>query len=499
MVPGKPTKTRVTPVEPVEGRAEAKGKSTARNTSPTQSGTDVLTRLQWIGRRAKERPQEQLTNLLSHIKVPLLREAFQRLRKDAATGIDKVTWAEYSERLDERLADLEGRVHRGSYHPQPVRRVHIPKGDGRTRPLGVPALEDKLVQQAARMVLEPIYEAMFVGFSYGFRPGRSAHDALDALATAIGRKVNWVLDADIQSFFDTIDHGWMQQFLEHRIGDSRMVRLVMKWVRAGVMEDGKLSDVEAGTPQGGVISPLLANIYLHYAFDLWVQKWRKTEAHGEVYVVRYADDVVMGFEVDEDARAMRTALAERLVRFGLALHPDKTRVLEFGRYARERRERRGLPKPETFDFLGFTHIAGTSRRGTFQLQRRTSRRRRRAKLASLKQEIDRRRHAPVAEQHRWLCSVLRGHYQYFAVPTNYRALSSFWHELGWTWHRSLQLRSQRGRWSYVHWGHFERRFPLPEPQILHPWPTERFACRTTRGGSPVREIRSPGSVRGAAR
>ena len=477
MVPGKPTKTRVTLVEPVEGKAEAEGKSTARNASPTQGGKDALTYLQWIGTRAKEKPEEQFTNLLSQVKAPLLKEAFHRLRKDAAPGIDGVRWAEYADGLDDRLLDLQDRIHRGSYHPQPVRRVHIPKGDGRTRPLGIPSLEDKIVQQAARMVLEPIYEAMFVGFSYGFRPGRSQHDALDALAEAIARKVSWVLDADIRSFFDTIDHGWMQKLLEHRIGDSRMVRLVMKWVRAGVMEEGELREVKEGTPQGGIISPLLANIYLHYALDLWACQWRKRHARGEVYVVRYADDVVMGFQLEQDAHAMRAALSARLGEFGLELHPDKTRVLRFGRYAREQAERHGEGKPATFDFLGFTHIAGTNRRGGFQLRRRTSRKKRRAKQAQLKEECRRRRHDPVPDQHKWLCSVLRGHYQYYGVPTNCRALASFHHAVYWTWHRWLQRRSQKAAWTLDKLRTFDARFPLPRPRIVHPWPTERFACR----------------------
>jgi len=352
MVPKKPGKTRVTRVDSVEGRAATEGKSTAGNAHWAQDQASVLTKVQGIGKRAKERPKEQFTTLLCHVKVPLLREAYQRLRRGAAAGVDEVTWEEYGERLDERLCDLQDRVHRGSYHPQPVRRVYIAKGDGHMRPLGIPALEDKIVQQAARMVLEPIYETMFVGFSYGFRPARSTHHALDALAVAIQKKVSWVLDADIRSFFDTIDHGWMQKFLEHRIADKRMVRLVMKWMRAGVMEEGELHEVEKGTPQGGVISPLLANIYLHYVLDLWVLSWRKTQARGEVYVVRYADDFVMGFQYEQDATAMRQAVAERLAKFGLELHPEKTRVLQFGRYAREDRERRGLGKPETFDFLG---------------------------------------------------------------------------------------------------------------------------------------------------
>jgi RNA-directed DNA polymerase len=482
MVPGKSAKTDPgaemrLPVESMEGRAEAEGKSTGRNASLAQDSKDAVTHLQWIGKRAKEKPKEQLTNLLSHVKAPLLNEAFHRLRKDAATGIDGVTWAEYANRLDERLLDLQDRIHRGNYHPQPVRRVHIPKGDGRTRPLGVPSLEDKIVQQAVRMVLEPIYEAMFVGFSYGFRPGRSQHDALDALATAIGRRVSWVLDADIRSFFDTIDHGWMQRFIEHRIGDRRMVRLLMKWLHAGVMEDGQLREVAEGTPQGGIISPLLANIYLHYALDLWVCQWRKKQARGEIYIVRYCDDFVMGFQYEQDAIAMRAAVADRLAKFGLELHGEKTRVLQFGRFAAEERRRNGLGKPETFEFLGFTHIAGKSRRGVFQLHRRTSRKKRRAKLSRLTEECRRRRHHDVAEQHAWLSAVLRGHDQYYAVPTNYRALASYHREVEQIWHRSLQRRSQRARWTVLRWKGFRRRFPLPSPRIIHPWPTDRFACR----------------------
>lgn len=477
IVPKKRAKTWVTPVERAEERPEAEGKSIARNTSPAQKGKDVLTTLRWIGERAKSKPTEQFTNLLCHIKAPLLKEAYSRLRKQAASGVDEVTWLEYGERLDERLLDLEGRIHRGSYHPQPVRRVHIPKGDGRTRPLGIPTLEDKVVQQAARMVLEPIYEATFIGLSYGFRPGRSQHGALDAITTAIEKKVSWVLDADIQSFFDTIDHGWMQKFLEHRIGDTRMVRLIMKWMRAGVMEDGELRAVKEGTPQGGIISPLLANIYLHYAFDLWAVQWRKRHARGEVYAVRYADDILMAFQHEQDARAAREALSERLAKFALQLHPEKTRVIQFGRFASEKRERRGLGKPETFDFLGFTHIASVDRSGKFQLKRRTSRKKRRAKLAALKEECRRRRHTDVTAQYRWMSSVLRGHDNYYAVPTNMRALQQFHRAAAWIWHRSLQRRSQRAGWTRAQWKSFAERFPLPKPKIRHPWPDKRFALR----------------------
>jgi group II intron reverse transcriptase/maturase len=478
-VPKKREKTRVTPVDLVEGKPEAEGKSAARNTSPAQKGQGVATTLQWIGERAKAKPEERFTNLLSHIKEPLLREAYNRLKKDAASGVDDETWQDYGAHLDERLTDLTSRIHRGKYYPQPVKRVLIPKADGKMRPLGIPTLEDKLVQQAVRMVLEPIYEAMFVGLSYGFRPGRSQHDALDALATVITtKKVSWVLDADIQSFFDTIDHEWMQKFIEHRIGDTRLVRLIMKMVRADVMVDGELRAVTEGTPQGGSISPLLANIYLHYAFDLWALNWRKKHARGEVYAVRYADDIVAGFQHEEDGIAMREALADRFAKFGLRLHPEKTRLLEFGRYAIERRERRGLPKPETFNFLGFTHIASVSLEGhKFQLKRHTARKKWQAKLAAVTEELRRRRHAPVPVQHAYVKSVLTGHCRYYAVPTNMSSLQKFGRAIALTWHRSLQRRSQRAKWTKDEWAAFAKKYPLPRPKILHPWPGPRFLAR----------------------
>jgi group II intron reverse transcriptase/maturase len=467
----------VTPEEAMEGNRAANGKSASRNALRTQDREGALTSLERVGQRAKHKKGERFSNLLSHIKVPLLKEAYERLKKNAAPGVDGVTWREYGENLDVRLRDLQDRVHRGDYHPQPVRRVYIPKGDGRTRPLGIPTLEDKVVQQAARMLLEPIYEQEFLGFSYGFRPGRSQHRALDALAVAIMRKVSWVLDADIRAFYDTIDHGWMQKFIEHKIADRRMVRLLMKWLHAGVMENGELHEVEEGTPQGGSISPLLSNIYLHYVFDLWVQQWRKRYARGEVYIVRYADDVVMGLQYDQDAQAMRAAMAERLAKFGLELHSEKTRVLRFGRYARKDCERDGRSRPETFDFLGFTHIAGQARQGGFQLQRRTSGKKRAAKLSALRLEMRRRRHDPPAAQHRWLCSVVRGHCNYYGVPTNARALATFRRQVEHAWHRQLQRRSQRARWTVEKTKRFEARYPLPAPRIVHPWPGRRFVCR----------------------
>ena len=497
IVPEKSAKMWVTPFESMEERAEAEGNSAARNAPSTQSEISAATDMQWIRQRATQKPKEKWTNLLSHIQVPLLEKAYHSLRKRAAVGVDGVTWEAYGERLGERLHDLAGRVHRGSYHPQPVRRVEIPKGNGSLRPIGIPALEDKIVQQAARWLLEPIYEAEFVGFSYGFRPNRSAHDALDALATVLHRRVDWVLDADIRSFFDTIDHGWTQKFIEHKIGDRRLVRLLMKWMKAGVMKDGELHEVKEGTPQGGIISPLLANIYLHYVLDLWVQSWRQKHAVGDVYVVRYADDFVMAFQSGMDARAMHRALPERFAKFGLELHPDKTRVIRFGRYARRDCERKGSGNPETFTFLGFVHIAGQSRKGTYQLQRQTSGKKLRASLARIKEACRRRRHLPVVDQHAWLRRVVIGHFNYYGVPSNYRALDRFHWEVTRTWHRSLQRRSQRGRWREGQRARFLTRFTLPTPRIVHPWPMERFFGRHARGGSPVREIRPPGSVRGA--
>ncbi|KYG03085.1 hypothetical protein BE21_53440 [Sorangium cellulosum] len=481
IVPRKSLNTWVTPVEEMEGRRAAEGKPAERNALRAQDREGAPTDLARVGERAARNKGERFVNLLSHVRVPLLKEAYFRLRRNAAAGVDGQTWRSYGEQLDARLSDLQDRIHRGAYHPPPVRRVHIPKGDGCTRPLGIPSLEDKIVQQAARMVLEPIYErSEFVGVSYGFRPGRSQHHALDALHVAICRKTSWVLDADIRSFFDTIDHGWMQKLIEHRIGDTRLVRLLMKWLHAGVMEDGKWREVEEGTPQGGIISPLMANIYLHYVLDLWVLKWRRTQARGQVYYVRYADDLVMAFEYEQDARVMREALAERLTRFSLELHPDKTRVLRFGRFAKKDSALDGRPRPETFVFLGFTHICGNGRQGRFWLVRRTSRKKRGAKVASIKEQMRRRMHDSPGSQYQWLSQVLVGHYRYYGVPGNYQALSSFREQIQRAWHRRLQRRSQRGRWNVAQWKQFAERYPLPRPRIFHPKPLERFQSRCSR-------------------
>jgi group II intron reverse transcriptase/maturase len=477
IVPKKSAKTRVTPVEPMEGRGEAKGKLASRNALRTQGRVGAATNLARVGRKATKDKETKFNNLMCHLKTPLLEQAYFSLRKQAASGVDGLSWDEYGEDLAARLTDLQDRLHKGSYHPQPVRRIHLPKPDGRQRPIGIPAVEDKIAQQAVRMVLEPIYERAFVGFSYGFRPRRSAHDALDALATVIvKKKTDWVLDADIRGFFDSIDHGWMKKFVEHRIADRRLVRLLMKWLAAGVMEDGKLHATQEGTPQGGVISPLLANIYLHYVLDLWVHAKRKRSERG-IYIVRYADDFVMAFEDGRDAKRMRAALKRRLSAFGLELHEDKTRILRFGRYARERSAKLGQ-KVGTFDFLGFTHIAAQDgKNGWFQLHRHTSRKKRQQTLTELREQLRKRRHEDPRGTHEWLSSVLRGHSNYFGVPTNERILERLRRHTGDAWLRQLQRRSQKGHWSVPKIQRFRKRFLLPKPTIRHPWPEIRFATR----------------------
>jgi len=498
MVPGKSGNSRVTPEDSMEGRGVADGKDARGDAGRTLSRDPCGHATERIGRKAKEEKGTRFNNLLSHLKVPLLREAYMSLRRNAATGIDGQTWQEYGNDLEARLGDLEGRLQRGSYHPPPVRRVEIPKGDGKTRSLGIPTVEDKIAQQAVRMLLEPIYEhSEFLGFSYGYRRGRSAHQALGALDVVMSRKANWVLDADILSFFDTIDHEWMKRFIEHRIADVRLVRLLMKWLKAGVMEGGQRREVESGTPQGGIISPLLANLYLHHVLDQWAHQWRQRQARGEVYIVRYADDVVMAFQYESDARRMHEELSARLLQFGLTLHPEKTRVLRFGRFARRDCVLDGRHKPETFDFLGFTHISAKNGKGNFRLVRRTSSKKRKVKLASLSDEIDQRKHDRVIDQHRWLSQVLRGHYNYYGVSTNFRALHTVYSTVRRNWHEALQRRSQRAGWRRDQRARFEARFPLPLPRIIHPV-LPRPPCRpSTVGKSPVREIRTPGSVRGA--
>jgi group II intron reverse transcriptase/maturase len=430
---------------------------------------------------ARQRKKEKFTALLHHVTVDLLREAFLALKRRAAPGVDGVTWRDYETALGDNLRELHSRVQRGTYRAQPVRRRFIPKpGTDKQRPLGIAALEDKIVQRAVVVVLNAIYEADFLGFSYGFRPGRGPHLASDALAVAISNTpVNWVLDADIRSFFDRLSQDWLIRFLEHRIGDERIIRLVRKWLRAGVMEDGEWSVSERGTPQGAVASPLLANVYLHYVFDLWAQQWRRREASGNVIVVRFADDIVVGFEHETDARRFWDAMRVRFEQFGLELHGDKTRLLEFGRSAAGRRRRHGVGKPETFNFLGFTYICGKSRRGAFLLKRQTRRDRMRDKLREVKTELRRHMHAPIPEQGRWLRAVVTGFFAYHAVPTNSRALAAFRYHVSELWRRVLKRRSQRDRMTKVRMARLADAW-LPSPRILHPWPSERFAVNYPR-------------------
>jgi RNA-directed DNA polymerase len=467
--------------EPVERRAEAKGNTVQQSTRRTQGRVSVSPALERIRRVARERPKEKFTALLHHVSVDLLDEAFFDLKEDAAAGIDGLTWKEYELNLEENLEDLHARVHRGAYRALPSRRVYIPKPDGRQRPLAVAALEDKIVQRAVTVVLNAIYEVDFLGFSYGFRPGRGAHDALDALAVGIDRtNVNWILDADIRSFFDEINQKWLIRFLEHRIGDRRIIRLIQKWLKAGVMEDGVVRASEKGTGQGSVISPLLANIYLHYVLDLWVDRhWRRREATGNMIIVRYADDFIVGYQYENDARRFLDEMRARLQEFGLSLHPEKTRLIEFGRFAAKNRKQRGLGKPETFNFLGFTFICGKSRQGKFQLQRKTRRDRLQAKLRMIKTAMWQRMHQPIPVQGKWLWHVVRGYFNYHAVPTNFRALTVFRTEIAKRWHRVLTRRSDMAK---LNWDRMKQLIHdwLPKPRIIHPWPEKRFAVKHPR-------------------
>ena len=466
--------------ELVEPRTETKGNADQQSTCRAQSRVSVSQALERIRKVAKERKKEKFTALFHHISIELLEEAYFELKEDAAPGVDRLTWMDYEADLERKLEDLHDRVQRGAYRALPSRRVYIPKPDGRQRPLAVAALEDKIVQRAVVALLNAIYEQDFLGISYGFRPGRGTHDALDALCVGIdSRKVSWILDADIRSFFDEISQEWLTRFVEHRIGDRRIIRLIQKWLKAGVLEDGIVTVGDRGTGQGTVISPLLANIYLHYALDLWAVRWRRREATGDMIIVRYADDFIVGFQHESDARCFLDEMRERLREFALSLHPEKTRLIEFGRFAAERRKRRGLGKPETFNFLGFTFICGKTRAGKFQLQRKTRRDRMRTKLRMIKEEMWRRMHQPIPIQGKWLWHVVRGYFNYHAVPTNFRALVAFRTEIAKRWHRVLTRRSER---TTLNWERMKRLIGewLPRPRILHPWPDKRFAVSYPR-------------------
>jgi RNA-directed DNA polymerase len=461
--------------EPMEGSGGTKGNAELQSSVRTQSREAVSQAQSRIREAVNRNRKERLTALLHHVSTDCLRWAFYNLKKRAAPGVDEVTWDQYAENLEANLAELHVRVHAGTYRALPSRRRYIPKADGRQRPLGIAAIEDKIVQAALVAILTPIYEVEFLGFSYGFRPGRSQHDALDALAYGIrARKINWVLDADIRSFFDTISPEWLVRFMEHRIGDRRIIRLIQKWLKAGVLEGNRWTETTEGTPQGAVVSPLLANVYLHYVYDLWAQRWRTRHATGDMTVVRYADDTIVGFQHRRDAERFLSDLRDRLAQFALSLHPEKTRLIEFGTFAAERRKKRGDGKPETFDFLGLTHYCSTTRDGAgFQLGRRTQRKRMRAKLEEITETLRRVRHRPIDEQGRWLGAVVRGYFAYFAVPTNSRLLAAFRAHVAEKWYRSLRRRSQRQRLTWERMGKLIERF-LPPVRVQHPWPDQRF-------------------------
>jgi RNA-directed DNA polymerase len=450
------------------------------NTSPTQSGERVSQGRHGVRQSAREGKQRRCTALLHHLTVELLRDSFLALKRDAAPGVDGVRWHEYENGLADRLTELHSRVHRGAYRAQPSRRVYIPKADGRQRPLGVAALEDKIVQQAVVTILNEIYEVDFRGFSYGFRPGRSPHQALDALNVGLQRKrVNWVLDADIRGFYDNLSHEWLVKFLQHRIADRRVLRLIQKWLKAGVSEEGKWSQTKVGTPQGAVVSPLLANVYLHYVFDLWAEVWRGKVARGDMIIVRYADDLVLGFQHQDDAERFLREFRERLAKFGLELHPEKTRLIEFGRFAQMNWRKRGKGKPETFAFLGFTHYCGRNSSGHYVIWRRTTAKRMKAKLEQIKQELRRKMHEPVPLTGAWLKRVVEGYYRYHAVPGNQQALGRFRTRVCRFWRQVLRRRSQRRPpdWDRVR-PLFDRWIPLP--RTLHPYPDVRFDAHIQR-------------------
>lgn len=481
IVATKPTNKAGRPAaEPVERRAETKGNAGQQSTRRAQDRASVSQALDRIRHAARHRRKERFTTLFHHLGPEMLRTAFFALKREAAPGVDGLTWRAYAADLDHRIEDLHARVQRGAYRALPARRRYIPKADGGQRPLAVAALEDKIVQRATAAVLNAIYEDEFLGFSYGFRPKRSQHDALDALVVGIGgKKVNHILDADIRSFFDAVSQSWLVRFVEHRIGDRRIVRLIRKWLKAGVLEDGIVTVSETGTGQGSVISPLLANVYLHYVFDLWAERWRRREARGDMIIVRFADDIIVGFEHETDARRFRDAMRVRLQEFSLSLHPEKTRLIEFGRQAAARRAQRGLGKPETFTFLGFTFVCGKSRRGRFLIKRKTRRDRMRAKLREIKEDMQRRMHQPIPEQGRWLRQVVTGFFAYHAVPTNGRSLGAFRYHVTNLWRRSLRRRSQK---DHTTWARVTKLADdwLPRPRILHPWPNQRFAVKHPR-------------------
>jgi len=467
--------------ERVEGSSSTKGNIGETHTHRTQGRERVSQGLEGVREAARRDKKQKFTALMHHVTIGRLRDSYDSLKRNAAPGVDGVTWHQYEEGVEERIADLHERVHRGSYRALPGRRKYIPKGDGKKRPLGIAALEDKIVQHAVVTVLNQIYEEDFLGFSYGYRPGRKQHDALDALTVGLKRKkVNWVLEFDIRGFFDNVSHEWLIRFLEYRVADQRMLRIIQKWLKAGTLEEEEWIETEAGTPQGGVASPLLANVYLHYAFDLWVKQWAQQTAKGDMITVRYADDAVLGFQHRGDAEAFLEQLRERMRKFGLELHPDKTRLIEFGRFAEANRKQKGKGSPETFDFLGFTHICGKTRKGGwYTVRRQTVKKRLRSKLQAVKQELRKRWHERIADTGKWLRSVVQGYFNYHAVPGNFATLRTYRREVARMWLRALRRRSQKHRLTWERFAKIVDQY-LPKPRILHPYPEARFDAKHPR-------------------
>lgn len=463
------------PEEIVEERPAAKSNSIPRSTPRTQSRKhSVSPELDRVRQRAKKDSKVKFNALLHHLDMERIRASFERLKVRAAPGVDGLRCRDYRVDLEGNLQGLLDRMHRGRYRAKPSRRVIIPKADGRQRALGVASLEDKILQGATTEVLNAIYEVDFVGFSYGFRPGRGPHNALDALSVGLrSKKTNWVLDADIRGFFDEIDHQWLMKFLQHRIGDQRLLRLIGKWLNAGVLTEGQWRRTSKGTPQGATLSPLLGNVYLHYVFDLWANQWRRRHARGEVIIVRYADDFVVGFEHKNDAVEFLRDLKDRFARFKLELNKEKTRLVEFGRFAKERRKKRGEGKPATFTFLGFTHICGQTRSGHFRVLRLTESKRQKSKLKAIRDEMRRRLHHSVSSQGKWLASVLQGYYRYYSVPGNSQAMCNFRYEVTHAWYRSLRRRSHKTRVIWPRMAHYAEKW-LPKPMLYHPYPEQRF-------------------------
>lgn len=462
--------------ESVEQRSLTEGNVSGHPAGGAQNPGKAQRGLERIREKARKDKRVRFTSLLHHIDEAQLQESYKGLNRRASAGVDGVRWKDYQENQTESLADLHARLHEGTYRALPSKRSRLAKDDGSERKLGITSLEDKIVQQSVGTVLSAIYEEDFVGYSYGFRPERDQHMALDALYVGLTSKpINWVVDLDIQGYFDHMQHDWLIRFVEHRIGDRRIVRLIRRWLKAGVLDGEQWRQTEEGSPQGAVISPLLSNIYLHYVFDLWFKQSRERQKFGEAIVVRYADDIVAGFEHKEEAESFMAELSERLEKFGLKMHPKKTRLLEFGRKAISKRKRAGLGKPETFDFLGFTHIASCNKWGRFFIRRQTIASRQRRKLHKLKKELKKRSHRPVPETGRWLRQVLQGYYQYFGVPYNVKTLSQFRYKVCQLWIKALRRRSQKARRGMT-WEKFRliERYWLPYPRLSHPFPSERF-------------------------